>query len=549
MPDLYQSLLGHDHGHLRIIAEHCGISLSKTDVRLTLKELVDKYLDITLVIEVLEALPEEAVLALRTLLSQNEGRIPWSQFTRRFGEIREMGPGRRDRERPDRSPASTSEVLWYRALVARAFFDTPRGTEEFAFIPDDLQIMINETFSGQAHPSDKPSIDILGRAAKSAERAFQKPATDRILDHACTLLAGLRIGADVYAMDPDLKDFIHSLLVRTGILDSKDLPDPEKTRTFLEASRGESLSILTQAWLDSPEHNDLLHTPNLLSEGEWRNNPLETRQFIIRALSTVPQNTWWNLSAFIADIHQHNPDFQRPAGDYDSWFIRDKRTGEFLRGFEHWYDVDGALIRYIITGPLHWLGILDLASIESDGVITAFKFSQWATRLLKNENPKGLAKEKALIYIRSDGRVNVPVLAPRAVRYQLARFCLWEGENIYEYRYRLSSSSLSKAMESGLKVSHLISLLQRYSDSIPPNILTALDRWEKHGTEVRLQEVTILRLGSPEILQALRISHAARYLGDPLGPTTVIIKPGAGEKVLAIMAEMGYFGEVVSNHD
>ena len=45
------------------------------------------------------------------------------------------------------------------------------------------------------------------------------------------------------------------------------------------------------------------------------------------------------------------------------------------------------------------------------------------------------------------------------------------------------------------------------------------------------------------MLQRLRSSRAARFLGDPLGPTTVIVKPGAASKVLSILAEMGYLGE------
>ena len=55
----------------------------------------------------------------------------------------------------------------------------------------------------------------------------------------------------------------------------------------------------------------------------------------------------------------------------------------------------------------------------------------------------------------------------------------------------------------------------------------------------------ILRLGSPELLQLLRGSRAARFVGDPLGPTTVIVKPGAGQKVMEILAEMGYLGELL----
>ena len=73
----------------------------------------------------------------------------------------------------------------------------------------------------------------------------------------------------------------------------------------------------------------------------------------------------------------------------------------------------------------------------------------------------------------------------------------------------------------------------------------ALTRWERRGTEARLQSALVLRLSSPDLLQELRDSRAARFLGDPLGPTTVIVKPGAGEKVLAFLAEMGYLGEII----
>ncbi len=75
--------------------------------------------------------------------------------------------------------------------------------------------------------------------------------------------------------------------------------------------------------------------------------------------------------------------------------------------------------------------------------------------------------------------------------------------------------------------------------------MKALSRWDQRGTEVRLQSALVLRLGSPELLKALRSSRAARYLGDPLGPTTVIVKPGAGGKVMEALTEMGHLGEVL----
>ena len=96
-----------------------------------------------------------------------------------------------------------------------------------------------------------------------------------------------------------------------------------------------------------------------------------------------------------------------------------------------------------------------------------------------------------------------------------------------------------------LKIQHLQRLLAGHAQNVPPNIVKALSRWEQRGTEARLQPVLVLRLSSPELLQALRNSRAARYLGDLLGPTTVIVKPGAGDKVMEALTEMGHLGEVL----
>jgi hypothetical protein len=86
-------------------------------------------------------------------------------------------------------------------------------------------------------------------------------------------------------------------------------------------------------------------------------------------------------------------------------------------------------------------------------------------------------------------------------------------------------------------------LLNRYAKAVPPNLIKALERWEKQGNEFRLEKMLVLRVTSEEILQVLRQSRASRFLGEPLGPTTIAIKPGAVEKVLNALAEAGYLGE------
>ncbi len=91
--------------------------------------------------------------------------------------------------------------------------------------------------------------------------------------------------------------------------------------------------------------------------------------------------TGWRLAAaanavedFIDYVSVTAPDFARPDGRYDTWHIRDTETGEFLHGFQHWRRVEGGLIRRLLEGPLHWLGLLQI----EDGRVLLTEFGQAA---------------------------------------------------------------------------------------------------------------------------------------------------------------------------
>jgi hypothetical protein len=552
MPTLSHSLKRTDLNYLQIIAGFWEIPLQAQGSHQALEALVPAMLVQEQVQEVVGSLPEEARLALDDLI-QNQGRLLWPTFTRRYGIVREMGPGRRDRDQPYLKPVSPAEILWYRALIARAFFDTPSGPQEFAYIPDDLLSLV------PVGPGAAPAS--LGRAASPAERASSIPASDHLLDHTCTLLAALRMGQSPQEIEalkvewskghctPMTPRSVGLLLRAAAILDEQDMPHPEQTRSFLESARPEALLRLTQAWLESPTFDELRLVPGLRVEGELEHDPVRPRRQVLDFLSTIPgrgageKRTFWSLVAFLEAVRYNHPEFLRPSGDYDSWLIRDLHKDEFLRGFEHWDNVEGALLRFILTGPLHWLGILDLASSDKDGMPTAFRFSAWAADLLAGKQPKGLPGEDHPIQASPDGRLTVQRLAPRAVRYQLARFCTWEKQAEDAYRYHLTPSSLEYARRQGLTISHLLSLLRRHVQPLSPGLVKTLERWEQKGTEARLQRLVVLRLSSPELLTLLRTSRAARFLGDPLGPTAVIVKPAAVDKVMSILAEMGYLGE------
>lgn len=554
MPDLYHTLLKYDIGHLRIIAGSWGLELESNDADSAAEGLCASLLELEPVRETIDIIPADARAALFFLV-ESGGKMEWGVFARKFGDIREMGEAKRDRERPHLKPISPAENLFYRGLLARAFFGADKGAQEFAYIPDDLYELIKH----EGHEVHRGNEEPLGRPATPVEKAFELPVSDRILDDATTFLAAMRLGKS----NKQFELRLHKLLTTAKIL-KKDIPQAEAVKSFLEASRPEALKMLIEAWQSSQTFDELRLLPDILCEGEWRNQPLVTREFLLDLVNSIPQNKWWSIPAFIRAVKEKFPDYQRHAGDYDSWFIKRESGGQYLRGFAHWDQVDGALIRYFIQ-ILHWLGMTDLASAEEGKEVTAFrvngsKLESDALSVSKGQRSKVEGK----IVVSSNGNITVSRMFSRAVRYQISRFCEWDEDGgrvamsgserrtetkADEYKYQVTAQSLTHAKEQGLKAEQLLSVLVKYTNgTVPPALVKALKQWEAHGTEARVENLLVLRVNRPEILEEMRKSKAGKFLGEVLSPNAVIVKNGAESKVMAALAELGLLAEVRINN-
>ncbi|MDO9302337.1 MAG: helicase-associated domain-containing protein, partial [Anaerolineales bacterium] len=532
MPDLYHTLHKYDLGHLRIIAGLWGLELESNEADSAAEELASALLDPEPVRETMDILAADARAALKSLVESN-GKVEWGSFARKFGEVREMGEGKRDRERPHLKPISPAETLFYYGFLAKAFFDSDKGAQEFAYVPDDLLELMK--LEGYEEKKQEP----LGRPATPIEKAFEIPASDHILDDATTYLAALRVGRSDWQSDLQLT----ALLTSAGLL-KKNAPQAEKVKSFLEASRADALKLLMEAWQSSQTFDELRLIPNLICEGEWlrQNQPQVTREFLMDLVNSVPQDKWWSMPAFVRAIKEKFPDFQRPAGDYDSWFIKRESDGQYLRGFAYWDQVDGALIKHLIH-TLHWLGMADLASAEDGKDATAFRVIGAKVEGQKSDLRPSTFDGK--ISISSNGKITIPRTFSRAARYQVSRFCEWGEDKPDEFHYQVTARSLSHAKEQGLQAAQLLALLVKYTNgAVPPALVKALKQWETHGTEARVRNLLVLRVTKPEIVEELRKSKAGKFLGEILSPTAVTIKSGAESKVLAALAELGLLAEI-----
>ncbi len=526
MPDLLASLQTHDLGHLHIIAGFWGLELESRDAASAVEELCASILDLDSVRETVEILPPDSRAALTALIESN-GRVEWAIFSRKYGDVREIGTARRDRERPHLKPISAAEVLYYRGLLAKAFFDSEKGAQEFAYIPEDLFEIIQYD---QQENSPTEKQEPLGRLATPIEKAHESPSNDFILDDATTYLAALRVG-NPPSLNPDLQANLQALLIAAQILNAKNEPQAEAVKKFLEAPRADALNMLYGAWVKSQTFNELRLIPAIICEGEWSNQPQVTREFLMNLLGVIPREKWWSLPAFLRDLKLKFPDFQRPAGDYDSWFIKRASDGQYLRGFAYWDQVDGALVKYVIH-MLHRLGKVDLASPEDGKEFTAFR--------LRGTEYKAQGEGK--FAVSSSGKISVSRNFSRAVRYQVARFCEWDEEKNHEYAYHVTAKSLKRANQHGLKAEQLLALLVKYTNSaVPPTLVKALKTWDADGIQARVETHTVLRVAKPEIIEEMRKSKAGKFLGESLSPAAVIIKSGAEAKVIEALTELGLF--------
>jgi hypothetical protein len=313
-------------------------------------------------------------------------------------------------------------------------------------------------------------------------------------------------------------------------------------------------AALAKAWRDDPTWNDLFHVPTLHPEdtGAWRNDPLLTRKAILRHLKVCAPNVWYKLDDFVAAVKQTAPDFQRPGGDYTTWYIRDTVTGAYLSGFESWDRVEGALIRYLVTGPLAWLGLVDLGAADPDMSPTTFRLTLASTIFLSLTEPPS-EPEPATLTLRPDFTVLVSP-ARRYERFQLARVADWvtsplvvgtEGES---FVYRITPTSLKRARRQGIPVARVLEFLGQVTGApVPRFVEAALTRWDARGTEARLERGLLLRLSSEELMAQITSSPRTRHLiREQIGPTTTLVQERDWPRLVVALGEMGLLADVIA---
>ncbi len=557
MPDLRQSLAAHEPYILNAIAQVLGYQVDHESLIPAGDLIAEKFLSDERFDALNQRIPSFVKPAVAALL-KSEGRIPVNRFFRLYGEIETYGETRFQREQPWLNPSNPSEWLWYHGLIQKGFFEAPSGLQENIYFPEEIYEKLSIDYQLPLNMA-VDSGQLLIRPAAPREVAQVEAGNDSILDLCCLLLAAVRSGHAVDSLFPvfgSLKtQFAIDVLQNAGILDEDNVPILKSTEFFLKTDRFLALLQLIQTWKESEQIDELLLIPDLYVDELFVHNPSKLRTHVFHFLKRIRGNGWWSFSGFLSAVKQEAPDFLREQDDTGSWLIRNRQKSQF----RDWENIEGEYLQFLLAGPFHWLGIVDIAyAANNKGLseeeksklpISAFRISRMGEQSLEaslatvqeNRQYRLANQEKTPPKVTIDGRVAVTAGTSRSLRYHIARYCEWEKIQPDRWIFRITPQSLREAAQMDLPADKFVGMLRRAGDrSLPEPLMTAIEHWIQTDSQATMFQATVLTVTNPEWINNLMNSKdTAKWIQQRLNPNTVLIRSKGEEAVRRALIEMG----------
>ncbi len=264
------------------------------------------------------------------------------------------------------------------------------------------------------------------------------------------------------------------------------------------------------------------------------------KQALLTLAAQLPHDTWLVVDDIVQAIYAADADFARSDGNYDTWGITDAYR-QPLDGFSHWYDVEGALIRAVLTCSWHWLGLTDIGPAGEEPEVV--RFTGLGAALIH-----GVAAppepQPAALTVLPNYTVLVPPDAPLDARFQIGRIAERAADtpDTAAASYRLSKRSIQHALDNGIALADITRFLEQQSGrSVPQNVAVALRDWSNQHGRVRMRRAVLLEADDGLVLEQIRRDKRVRLPSvEPLGATALLISEGDAPALAERLRAAGY---------
>ena len=319
-----------------------------------------------------------------------------------------------------------------------------------------------------------------------------------------------------------------------------------------------------ESWRDGGAWNELTRLPGQnVSFDHRREAPpglTKSRGVIMRVMARLagPEiGAWHDVNALVAQIKKSEYQFlfERKrgygvGGMYSSPYYssnnpygmsfavaRDEASG--------WDVVEKAFITEILTGPLHWLGLIDLgypagSQTGEHHAPAGYRLSEVGAWLL------GVAEQPS--FVETGGRVivqpNFNVLAMEpvsdAVLVDLDHFADSLGGD-RAVTYEITRESLYRGQQSGWSADRVIAFLEKHQGApAPANVKRTLEEWESTHRRITFHRRKLMVQFADDDAEAQASLALAPFKPHALHDRFLLISSGDVEKINSTLREAGW---------
>jgi hypothetical protein len=486
---------------------------------------------------------EQAVLAL----VRNDG---WTSrafvLDRRYPRAASPSPS------PRVDPSPSVSLLW-KGLLFRGFDTIGEWRGEVYYVPEELRDPVGDALPAGSAPSrpvppapaperllepSDPAYDafcllsFLRRENRRLARGTLAAAELARLDRE----AGPRPGPDSMSLWPFL---LH--LCRAGgwvRTQGSTLKPSRSAHRLLAGGAAAAGNRLLDTYLRDRVWSDLAAAGKVSQPvGSQRIREAQSRRLLLHYLQEMTGGEWTEERALAAALRETVPDILRQDYASLSWAVVDVASGVELQGPESWDAVEGEWIRYLLRGPLSWLGVVEWGG-GSPGEMRAFRLqSPAATPEPLGEQPTFTMGEHLSLEVNRHGDLSAayalePYLEPR--RSGAAR------------AYRITRESVLNGLESGGSWEKLEELLGR---SVHPPLSAELFRtvrqWAQSYGRYEVGVALLLTAATQEESERLgEIEGLRACLEARLGPRSYRVVPERAWELIEGLRRAGHAPKV-----
>lgn len=367
-------------------------------------------------------------------------------------------------------------------------------------------------------------------------KLLSRPALRQVVEQLTDLnVEQVRIEADV----PRLL-FMRLLMMRMELLYERNgsiYPAPAETvENYFALPLLERARRCYRLWLESPFWNELNYLPGVVLRPAPGPTDAAHAEVVRARAMVMPQvlqaraDSTLALSTFIARAKLHIPyllfprDFGARTERYsigsNPYGLDFRLKHGWLTHREGWYLVEGGFIRAILSGPLCWLGLIEL----DEGADTFMPLASLAL-ITREEEDGGAPGIQSEVWGRLVVQPNFELIALAPISelllLHLDRFA--ERVRLEQIaQYRLTRASVTRAVQAGLAVDEILRVLEQAAGgAIPQNVYYSLKEWERYARRVELwPHMTLIEVENEALLDVCYADDALRpLLGRRLSPT------------------------------